>query len=42
MAKRTKHSFTKFQKELERKKKAQEKMERRRGKRDQATEVDKS
>jgi hypothetical protein len=39
--KRNKRSFTKRQKELERKKKAKEKMARRQGKRDQATEVEK-
>ena len=41
MAKRSKHSFAKFQKELKRKKKANEKLARRQGKKDQATEVDK-
>jgi hypothetical protein len=41
MRKRNKRSFTKRQKELERKKKAKEKMARRQGKRDQATEVEK-
>lgn len=41
MAKRSKHSFIKFQKELKKKKKAKEKMERRQGKDDTATEDDK-
>ena len=41
MAKRSNHSFVKFQKELKRKKKAKEKLERRQGKNDQDTEVDK-
>ena len=41
MAKRGKHSFIKFQKELKRKKKAKEKIARRQGKKDQATDVDK-
>jgi hypothetical protein len=41
MAKRSKHSFAKFQKELKRKKKAKEKLDRRQGKKDQATDVDK-
>ena len=36
MAKRSSHSFKKFQKELERKKKAKEKMVRRQGKKDEA------
>jgi hypothetical protein len=36
MAKRSSHSFKKFQKELERKKKAKEKLDRRQGKKDQA------
>jgi hypothetical protein len=36
MAKRNSHSFKKFQKELTRKKKAKEKMDRRQGKKDQA------
>ena len=36
MAKRSSHSFKKFQKELERKKKAKEKMARRQGKKDEA------
>jgi hypothetical protein len=40
MAKRSKHSFIKFQKELERKKKAKEKLERRQGKKDQEISVD--
>jgi len=41
MAKRSKHSFIKFQKELKRKKKAKEKLDQRQGKKDQATDVDK-
>jgi hypothetical protein len=41
MAKRNTHSFKKFQKELERKKKAKEKMARRQGKKDPETEADK-
>jgi len=41
MAKRSKHSFIKFQKELTRKKKAKEKLAQRQGKKDQATDVDK-
>jgi hypothetical protein len=41
MAKRSTHSFKKFQKELKRKKKAKEKMARRQGKKDPATEADK-
>ena len=36
MAKRSSHSFKKYQKELERKKKAKEKLERRQGRKDQA------
>ena len=40
MAKRTKHSFIKFQKELERKKKAKEKLDRKQGKKDQEINVD--
>ena len=40
MAKRSKHSFIKFQKELERKKKAKEKLERKQGKKDQEINVD--
>jgi len=39
MAKRDSHSFKKLQKELKRKKKAKEKLERRQGKKDQETEV---
>ena len=39
MAKRNRHSFNKFEKELKRKKKAKEKIARRRGKKDQVTEV---
>jgi hypothetical protein len=34
MAKRSSHSFKKYQKELERKKKAKEKLDRRQGKKD--------
>ena len=41
MAKRSKHSFIKFQKELTRKKKAKEKLAQRQGKKDQETDVDK-
>ena len=41
MAKRSKHSFIKFQKELKRKKKAKGKLDQRQGKKDQATDVDK-
>jgi hypothetical protein len=41
MAKRSNHSFVKFQKELKRKKKAQEKLDRRRGKNDQNADDDK-
>ena len=42
MAKRSNHSFIKFQKELKRKKKAKEKLARRQEKKDQATtEVEK-
>ena len=41
MAKRSNHSFIKSQKELKRKKKAKEKLARREGKKDQATDVDK-
>ncbi len=40
MAKRSKHSFIKFEKELKRKKKAKEKLARRQGKKDQETDVD--
>ena len=40
MVKRNKHSFIKFQKELERKKKAKEKLERKQGKKDQETKVE--
>ena len=36
MAKRSSHSFKKYQKELKRKKKAQEKLDRRQGKKDPA------
>jgi hypothetical protein len=42
MAKRSTHGFKKFQKELKRKKKAKEKMARRQGKKDPATEADKN
>jgi len=41
MAKRTKHSFDKFQKERKRKKKAEEKLARRQGKKDKEIEADK-
>jgi hypothetical protein len=42
MAKRNGHSFKKLQKEMKRKKKAQEKLSRRQGKKDQAVnDVDK-
>jgi hypothetical protein len=40
MARRGQHSFIKRQKEIERKKKAQEKMARRQGKKKQGTDVD--
>lgn len=40
MAKRTKHSFIKYKKEIERKKKAEEKMARRQGKKDKAVDDD--
>ena len=40
MAKRGRHSFIKFQKELKRKKKAEEKLAKRLGKKDQAIDVD--
>jgi len=40
MAKRSNHSYVKFQKELKRKKKAKEKLERRQGKNEQDTDVD--
>ncbi len=40
MAKRNVHSFKKFKKELDRKKKAKEKMEQRQGKKDQEAEID--
>ena len=36
MAKRSSHSFKKYQKELKRKKKAKEKLDRRQGRKDQA------
>ena len=41
MTKRSNHSFIKFQKERKRVKKAKEKLARRQGKKDQATNVDK-
>ena len=41
MAKRNTHSFKKYEKELKRKKKAKEKLARRQGKKDQATDADK-
>ena len=41
MAKRSKHSFMKYQKEVDRKKKAKEKLARRQGKKDQAPDVGK-
>jgi hypothetical protein len=41
MAKRNTHSFKKYEKELKRKKKAKEKLARRQGKKDEATEADK-
>jgi len=40
MGKRNSHSIKKFQKELDRKKKAKEKMARRQGKKDQESEAD--
>ncbi len=40
MAKRSKHSFIKFEKELKRKKKAKEKLARRQEKKGQETDVD--
>ena len=40
MAKRSNHSFKKLQKELKRKTKAKEKLERRQGKKDQAADDD--
>ena len=42
MAKRSKHGFIKFEKELKRKKKAKEKLARRQGKNGQGTEVDRT
>jgi hypothetical protein len=42
MAKRNKHAFKKFEKELKRKKKAREKIARRQGKNGQETEADKT
>jgi len=41
MAKRNTHSFKKHEKEVKRKKKAKEKLDRRQGKKNQATNVDK-
>jgi len=41
MAKRSTYSFKKREKDLKRKKKAKEKLERRQGQKDQATDVDK-
>jgi hypothetical protein len=41
MAKRSKHSYIKFQKELKRKKKAKEKLARRQERKDQSTDIDK-
>jgi hypothetical protein len=40
MAKRSKHSFIKFQKELKRKKKAEEKLAKRQGKKDKTIDAD--
>jgi hypothetical protein len=40
LAKRSKHSFIKFRKEIERKKKAEEKMSRRQGKKENGDDVD--
>jgi len=40
MAKRSSHSFKKYQKELKRKKKAKEKLDRRQGRKDQAINDD--
>jgi len=40
MARRNNYSFKKHDKELKRKKKAKEKLDRRQGKKDQATNVD--
>ena len=40
MAKRSKHSFIKFQKELKRKKKAEEKLAKRQGKKDKTIDDD--
>ena len=40
MARRSKHSFIKFEKELKRKKKAKEKLERRQGKKEKVSEGD--
>jgi hypothetical protein len=41
MARRNKHSFAKFQKELKRKKKAEEKLAKRQGKKDKEIDDDK-
>jgi hypothetical protein len=41
LAKHSKYSFTKYQKELKRKKKAKEKLARRQGKKDKTVDVDK-
>ena len=41
LTKRTKHSFVKYQKELNRKKKAEEKLAKRQGKRDKSMDDDK-
>ena len=41
MAKRNNYSFKKYEKDLKRKKKANEKLDRRQGKKNQATNVDK-
>ena len=41
MAKRNNYTFTKYQKELKRKKKAKEKLARRQGKKDKTNDVDK-
>ncbi len=42
MAKRNKHSYAKFQKELKRKKKADEKLAKRQGKKDKEIDDDKA
>ena len=41
MAKRSKHGFIKFEKELKRKKKAKEKLAKRQGKKEQTPDIDK-